>query len=440
LAGAKLYSGKVDNESAVLTILTSSRGRNAIASGNYGSVIRLVRQGLGLHQIHLATRAGYSQSTISRIEQNQLVNVMVLRDVCEALDIPLGTIFGNMPSGVALERPNLEDMERRALLKATLGAASAAMLPLAVSDPTPGRRIGISVVRESWAALGRLQAVEGLLGGGVVFDLTAGMATRLRRALNSANYSAAVGRGLSQVTAETMIRAGWQAFDGGRLEVARSWWLETLHFCDLGTGAEQWRPLTLAALALEASKSPGRGREVVELTQLAAQVGGASPAMLSLIAARESLGHAWLGDEAAAASALTRANKLLDHSRSDDEPRFLRSWGPADLACHEMTAARNLGQGSAQVRAAQQTVELCDPAKGARNHALYLAYLGHALAQAGRYDEAIAPLQAALTSPARDGSHRITKQLRTSGQILGKSTHAPARDFAVVTNRLLPTQ
>jgi transcriptional regulator with XRE-family HTH domain len=429
----------VDNESAVLTILTSSRGRNAIASGNYGSVIRLVRQGLGIHQIQLATRAGYSQSTISRIEQNRRVDPMVLSDICDALDIPRTIIFSRKPGGPFLGGPSLEDMERRALLKATLGAASAALLPIAVSEPTQGRRIGMSVVRDSWSALGRVHTIEGTLGGGVVYELTAGMASQLRGALATATYSAAVGRSLRQVSAAIMIQAGWQAFDAGRPNVARRWWLETLDLCDTESDAGQWRFGALAALALEASKSPGRGQEVVELTQLAAQVRGASPAMLSLIAARESLGHAWLGDQAGVTGALDRASRLLDQTRIDQEPQEMRFWGPSDLACHEMIAARNMGCGSIAVRAARQAVHLSDPVEMPRNHALYLAYLGNSLARVGEYEEATGVLGSALTCTARKGSGRVTQKLHETGRLLARSTHRPTREFAASIGQLILT-
>jgi transcriptional regulator with XRE-family HTH domain len=56
-----------------------------------------VRQALGLHQSHLASRSGYSQATISRIEQNQLRDPVVLIDLADALLIPRG-IFGCLPA------------------------------------------------------------------------------------------------------------------------------------------------------------------------------------------------------------------------------------------------------------------------------------------------------------------------------------------------------
>ena len=161
-------------------------------------------------------------------------------DLADALSIPRG-IFGGRPDNDGLSGPSLEDMERREMLKAALAVASAAMLPTAVSDPSPGRKIGLAVVNECWTALDRLQNLEATQGGGVVYELTAGMAARLRSTLAGASYTAAVGRSLRQVTAATMIQAGWQAYDARQREAARRWWLETLHLSDLGDGVEQWR-------------------------------------------------------------------------------------------------------------------------------------------------------------------------------------------------------
>jgi transcriptional regulator with XRE-family HTH domain len=67
-----------------------------------------VRQALGLHQSPLASRSGYSQATISRIEQNQLRDPVVLIDLADALLIPRG-IFGGRPDNDGLTAPNLEE-------------------------------------------------------------------------------------------------------------------------------------------------------------------------------------------------------------------------------------------------------------------------------------------------------------------------------------------
>jgi transcriptional regulator with XRE-family HTH domain len=426
----------VDDESGVLTILTTSRGRHAVAGGDYGSAIRLVRRGLGLHQNDLAARSGYSQSTISRLEHNQLVDVVVLRDVCEALGIP-PHIFRSVPSEPRSQGSTLENMERRALLKATLGVASAAMLPIELSDPTQGRKVGIGVVKESWATLERLRDLGQTHGGGVVYELTASMASRLKNTLASAHYSAAVGRGLRQVSAATMMCASRHASDAGRPEVGRQWCLEVLHLSDTSEGSAEWRISALQSLAFEAAQSPDRGGEVVELAQSASKTPGASPAMLSLVAARESLGHAVLGDEASSAAALARADRFLDQTNFDEEPQWLHFLGPAELACHRMIAAHHAGDGVAAVQAAQQAVDLDDQGRWPLKHALYQAFLGNSLARVGRYDEAIEVTREALINPAQKGSQRLTKELRSSEQLLARSPSAPARDFASMIDRLL---
>lgn len=427
---------KMNEEAVVLHTLTSTRGRTAVASGSHGTVIRLVRQALGLHQSHVASRSGYSQATVSRVEQNQLRDPVVLQDLADALSIPRG-IFDGRPDSDGLGAPNLEDMERREMLKAALAVASAAMLPVAVSDPSPGRKIGLAVVNECWTALDRLQNLEASQGGGVVYELTAGMATRLRATLAGASYTATVGRKLRQVTAATMIRAGWQAYDARQRETARRWWLETLHLSDLGDGVEQWRMSALASLSREAADSADRGHDVIGLAQSAAKITGASPAVLSLLAAREAMGHAALGDDAASAAALTRAQRLLDRGRAGDEPQWLRFWGPGDLAIHEMHAARMAGRMPAAERAAHEALASADPVGAARNHTLYAAYLGNSLARIGKYEEAVAVSREVLTSTARRGSQRVTAELRATARLLAGATYVPARDFAATIDRLL---
>jgi Flp pilus assembly protein TadD len=193
----------------------------------------------------------------------------------------------------------------------------------------------------------------------------------------------------------------------------------------------------LAALSYQAAKSPGRGREVVDLTQLAAKTPGAPTAMLSSLAARESLGHAILGDQAASASALARANRLLEQTTLEEDFDWLYVWGPAELACYQMTAAHHLGQGTAAVNAARQAVALGDAERLPRTQAFYLTFLGKSLARIGHYEEATTVLHKALTSPVRKGSQRLTQELRESGQLLASAPHAPTRDFAAMIDHLL---
>jgi predicted negative regulator of RcsB-dependent stress response len=193
----------------------------------------------------------------------------------------------------------------------------------------------------------------------------------------------------------------------------------------------------LASLSREAADSADRGHDVIGLAQSAAKITGASPAMLSLLAAREAMGHAALGNDAASASALGRAQRLLDRGRPDNEPRWLHFWGPGDLAIHEMHAARLSGRMPAAERAAQEAVASVDPIAAPRNHAIYVAHLGNSLARVGKYEEAVAVSRQALSSTVRKGSQRVTAELRETARLLAGATYGPARDFATTIDRLL---
>jgi hypothetical protein len=192
----------------------------------------------------------------------------------------------------------------------------------------------------------------------------------------------------------------------------------------------------LASLSREAADSADRGHDVIGLAQSAAKITGASPAMLSLLAAREAMGHATLGNDAASASALGRAQRLLDRGRPDNEPRWLHFWGPGDLAIHEMHAARLSGRMPAAERAAQEAVASVGPIAAPRNHAIYVAHLGNSSARVGKY-EAVAVSRQALSSTVRKGSQRVTAELRETARLLAGATYGPARDFVSTIDRLL---
>lgn len=426
------YSSEMD-DSPVSAALASPRGRAAVASGDLGGVVKLVRQALHLRQADLAARSGYSQATVSRAEQGQIAEPTVLADLCDALEIPSHILASS-------RRSYSEDMQRRDVLKSVVAAASAAMLPAAVADLDSGLRIGSTEIDECWAALRRLQAVEAKQGGVAVFELTASIAARLQSAVGGATYGASTGRRLREVTAIAAVRTGWQAFDSSRRHVARHWWLEARNLADLGDGADEARVMALAAMALPA-RDGSRGHETVGLAQAAraAAGGAASPKLLSLLAAREAIGHASVGNPAASAKRMLQSRKWLDQSESDAPP-WLAFWGPGDLAIHEMHCALAAKQANAAVDAAREAVRCTDPEMMLRNHAIYTAYLGNVLATAGRLDESISVTQRVISSGAMGGSHRIAREVRSTARILAPQQYEPARAFAANVNRLVPSR
>ncbi len=270
------------------------------------------------------------------------------------------------------------------------------------------------------------------------------MAGKLENALRRGSYTSAVGHELHKVTAAAMEQTGWLAYDAGWGERARHWWLEACHLADLANVPEA-RVTALASMSLQVSTDLSRGRETVALAQAARTAAGkhATPGLLSLLAAREAVGHAHNRDRAAAAAAISDARRSLDQRKHSEEPllwgAWLDFWGPADLACHENRVSLALGNGTAAEEAARAAFSSVDAATYPRNYTIYAVRLGSTLVQRGQLDEAIAVTSEAVQHVAAvRGSRRIISDLHNTVNLLDRQNYAPATNFASTARQLLP--
>ncbi|MGQ0776878.1 MAG: helix-turn-helix domain-containing protein [Pseudonocardiales bacterium] len=425
----------MDHSRLVAALLASPQGCAALAAGHTGMVVRLIRQALGWTQEDLAVRSGYSQSTISRIEcgkTRSARDIDVLADLAQLLGVP-PAVFGLAPD----QRCTLDPVNRRDVLGGAVALAVSALLPRGVA--TAGR-IDMAQVEQCWTALNRLFELDAHHGGGPVYELAAGMAQRLQDALSRGSYPPSVGEELHSVTAATMEHAAWLAYDAGWQQRARQGWLETCHHADLADAPGN-KVSALATMALQAGKQPGNGPEVVALAQAARTAGKdqATPTLLSLLAAREAVGHALSGDRAAAVSSVAEARRWLDHGRGGDEPFWLDFWGPADLACHETRVGLITRDGRSAETAARAALAGVDAEAFPRNHTLYTVGLGSVLTRLGQFDEAIAVLGDAVQRvDGVRGSGRTIVTLHNAVDLLGQQKYPPARTFAAAACCLLP--
>jgi transcriptional regulator with XRE-family HTH domain len=424
--------------SVVAAVLISPQGRAAVAAGAAGTVIRLIRQAHGWSQQDLADRSGYSQATISRLERGisrATRDTAVLTDLAGALAVPCAVLgLVSDPD----QRPILDDVDRREFFGGAAGLAVTALLPQSVASPG---RITAAEVTQCWRALRRVEELDARGGGTVVCQMAEGMARRFREALRRGSYLPTVGLELQGITAAAMDQAGWLAYDAGWQDKARRWWLETCHFADMAEVPDV-RVSALAAMALQASNA-GDGQETVELIHAARKTAtraqGEDPLLLSLLAAREAIGHAQTGDGSAATSAIVQAHQWLDHGRAGDEPFWLDFWGPADLAWHETRVAVVTKQGKPAEVAARTALASVDATSFPRNHTLYAASLGSILTQRGQLDEAISVTSQALQKAhAVRGSGLALSNLRHVVDLLEQQKYPPAKTFATAARRLLP--
>lgn len=427
----------MDGWTALTALLLSPEGRAALVGGTPGQVVKLVRLTLGWTQQELAARSGWSQSTISRIEDDKTRGARdldVLADLARALGIPCSALY---QAGEGDRGRSLDGMDRRDVLSRTLALAVAALLPQGVA--TAGR-IDAAQVAQCWTALHRLFELDDQHGGTEVYQMAAGMARRLETALQDGSYQPAVGQELAAVTAATMEHAAWLAYDAGWAPQARQWWLETCHLADL-SGVPDSRVTALASMSLQAGGDPRRGSETVGLAQAARAAAGeqTSPTLLSVLAAREAVGHARTGDRAAATGSIAQARHWLDQGRRGDEPFWLDFWGPADLAWHETRVALALGQGTLAVGAARAALAANDAVAYPRNQVLYTVGLGSVLTRVGQFDEAIAVTGDAVQRvDAMRGCGRALTKLHHTIDLLGRQNYPPAMSFAAAARRLLP--
>jgi tetratricopeptide (TPR) repeat protein len=229
------------------------------------------------------------------------------------------------------------------------------------------------------------------------------------------------------VTSAATENVGWTAFDAGRNDVARRWWLEALHAADLAEDTNT-RAIVLLSMGLAAHQER-RGGEAVDLADAARRAApDATPLLASLTAARSGLGHGRLGDKAEVVRSFATAQSLLDRGPAENDPPWIGFWGPSDLATHEARAWAAVGDHATAIRAARESVAAADPLMS-RNKAIYRLNLAWMLAQHGDVDEAIDNVGPQLLAARKNTSRRVTDLLdRTVHAIGGRG--AAGRDFA----------
>ncbi|MGH3622786.1 MAG: helix-turn-helix domain-containing protein [Sciscionella sp.] len=425
-----------EHSGAAIAVLLSPPGRAALVAGRIGEVVRLARRAHGWKQDDLAQCAGYSQATVSRLEREEgraARDTAVLTDIAGALGIP-SSALGVVDN--ATRTPTLEDMERRNFLGGSVALAVTAMLPQGVAS---AGTISSGDTQQCWVALRRIFELDDHHGASTIYRMSEEMAKRLRTALQRGTVAPSAKQELQRVTAATMDQAGWLAYDTGQPDAARRWWLETYHLASM-TGDDEAHVSALARMMKQANDAE-RGGEAVELVHAArAAVGRATPTVLSVLAAREAVGHAHAGDGAAAVSAINESRRHLDHGRSADDPPWVGFWGPADLAAHETDVALAARNGRLAERSARLALDSNNAERFPRNHTSYTERLGSVLTRLGQFDEAIHLTGDALQrANTITGSQRINTRLRQTVALLGQQKYAPAREFAKAARPLLPT-
>jgi hypothetical protein len=106
-----------------------------------------------------------------------------------------------------------------------------------------------------------------------------------------------------------------------------------------------------------------------------------SPRLHALIAAREAIARARLGDGEGFRNAIARSRRELDRSLGDGDPAWLGFVRPAEITVHEAKGLAYLGNGDDAIERFRDSLD--DEHLSRRNLAIYRAQLAATLARSG---------------------------------------------------------
>lgn len=169
------------------------------------------------------------------------------------------------------------------------------------------------------------------------------------------------------------------------------------------------------------AKAAGRPREAIAAAQGAQSVVRTygSPRMMALMAMREAVGWALMGDRSATDLAIVRAHHLYAKGPADADPGWLEFFSPGELAGLEALARADLGQHERAAAGAEQAV-LLHGNHFARNRALYIGDVAiqHAVRDRPEPEAAAEAADRALAHLPTIRSDRLLQQLHNVSSAL----------------------
>lgn len=403
--------------------------RRALAAADMGAVLAILRAAARLSQLELGAMLGWSQSQVARIESGQrdtLFDVRELLRLADTLDMPraalapllLGTPEATLASGT--DEDQEQGMDRRTFatgLLATIGGLGVGLDRVQVPQ-----RVESAHVRYLQAGVDRLYQRDQHIGGAALARDGLRQYHRTRRMLEECDFSESVGRSLLATSGQLATATGWLAYDAGDQRLARDLYAQALLLAqeadDTLLTIMVLEKMTLQSVFLaRTDQRPGLAREAVRTSGRAAELArhDRTPRLHALLAAREAISYAALGDEAAYRSAITRAHRELDAGLNADDPMWLRFVVPAELRVAEAKGRIYLDDPAGAVGLYEES--LADDDLSPRNRLNYRAQLAAALARSGQTDTAVAEgltvlpdLEAQVASPRTLAELRPVRQ------------------------------
>jgi hypothetical protein len=271
-------------------------------------------------------------------------------------------------------------------------------------------------IRYLRATVDQLYERDQMVGGAALARGAQRQFHRAQRMLGESDYSEDAGQQLMTAAGELAVCVGWLAYDAGNHDLARRMYTEAMTLADEAddtTLAIQVREkLALQAVQLARIGTPGMARQALRLTGRAAEAArrDPEPRVHALLAAREAIACAVLGDDRGYRQAITRAWRETDRGPGTGDPVWLRFVTSGEISVAEAKGQMYLGAPQAAIRLYEQS--LADKGLSPRNRVNYRAQFAAALAATGDTTTAISEGLAVLPTLETDvASPRTLREL-----------------------------
>ncbi|MCD0451470.1 helix-turn-helix transcriptional regulator [Actinocorallia sp. API 0066] len=398
--------------------------RGALARADMAAVVAIVRGACAMSQLEFGEVVGWSQSVVTKVERGErrtAYDISEILNLADALGMPRETLIPLVlgradatPSGQDEDDARMfwggedEDVKRRHFGQAALGTTVAAVLP-------PPPRVDRGHLRYLHTCLDRLRGTDASAGGAGVLGESISIYRRARAMLDESDYNERTGRELLTVTADLAIVSGWLAYDADNQGLARGLYEQA----DQLAAASDVPSIQIHVAVNLAQQSThlaavdgqrGHARAALRFADRAARAARheASSSLHALIALRQALAHARLGDRIAFGQAIGLARRELDREQGDHPP-WTRFVTHSEVTGYQALGAEALGGSDRSVNLYLDV--LADDRRSPRDLAVYRACLAGALCSAGDVTGAVKQGLQVLSAPA--GSLRSARVLRT---------------------------
>lgn len=374
--------------------------RQALAATDMGTVLVIVRTATGLSQLDLGALLGWSQSQVARIESGQRDTLFDLREllrVTDTLDMPreaLAPMLLGTPDATLSRSDSQENDDRMDRRTFTTGLLAAIGFGADLDRVQVPERVDLAHVRFLQAGADRLRQRDQQIGGATLVRDGLRQYHRSRRMLEESEFSEAVGRSLVSASGQLAYRVGWLAYDAGDQRLARDLYAQALLLAqeadDTALNIMALQGMTLQSVFLaRRDERPGIARQAIRTAVRASELARheRTPRLHALLAAREAIAYAAIGDENAYRSAISRAYRELDAGVSAKDPTWLQFVIPAELRVAEAKGRIYLGDPATAVRLYEES--LSEAGLSPRNRLNYRAQKAAALALSGDLDAAV---------------------------------------------------